>query len=873
MAARELNLTAEINTLQDQALQDLQSGAGTSSIGTLTSLTERLSERRIIPALQSNEDIPKKPDGTPVDPPTVNSSVPVSTAERVTGQKEETAKDDLQNGNSTATAGTQGKVNVAGGSASINVVPNPLLQYASYSPMWTMACLTKEQFNKPELYRDNDSALTGIIFSSGGRFESGRAQTDSGTPEYYVNNFQMLSVIAASPKTGNTNAVKFSFDVIEPYSMGLLLQSMQVAAQKNKYANYLDNAPYLLKLDFKGYDEKMNEIKIVKSKYFVMKLVSVKFEVNESGSIYKVEGVPYNHSAYGDLYNITYKDLKLTGDTVKDACDNLTKILNDNEDELVKQKRIDQPDRYVIDFPTKGYKSGIFKKSKEEETSGTKDVNSPQKIVIDKSKPAATEQLDLDSNDIGAAPFGFNSSSGGTFGFGFERDKIDEKTGKVIRDRITIDPSKREFLFAQSQSLTDIITQLIISSKYAKDALDPKKMTADGFIRWFKLDVQMQFLEFDEAIGDFAKKIIFRVVPYLVHHSIFSNPNSVPFGYQELEKKIAKKYNYIYTGDNVDILRFDIQINNLFYTGTSPSPEGESASVSVQDQQGPAPEPAKQTETQKGQAPQAQLSSLGRSRAFRDPSKLQKENKGGSGTAETTEKKVAEAFHKAFITGSSADLITVDLEILGDTYWLVDSGLTNHFSEASESTNQITEDGSANYEGSDVFIFITFRNPQDVNPVTGLYQWPYRGKVSPFTGIYRVVQVESQFQDGFFKQRLKCIRMPLQAIDLEGLIPAKTDKDSVLAIDVGEKKPQPSSLNETASPPVEYSPRIKPQPSPEIVEFPSLGARISTALNRGVNSLGSSNAPEYTGDDNIIRARLGLPLVPETNNSNNSLET
>jgi hypothetical protein len=639
---------------------------------------------------------------------------------------------------------------------------------------------------------------------------------------------------------------------------------MQVAAQTNKYANYLDNAPYLLKLDFKGYDEKMNEIKIVKSKYFVMKLVSVKFEVNEGGSVYKVEGVPYNHSAFGDLYNITYKDLKLTGNTVKEACDQLSLVLNENEDELVKQRRISQPDRYVVDFPTQGFKSSIFKKPREEDKGATTNPKEKPPIVINKSTPTATSQVELDSNDIGAATFGFGAESGGTFGFGFERDKVDSNTGKVIRDRITIDPTKREFLFSQSQSLTDIITQLVISSKYAKDALDPKKMTNDGFIRWFKLDIQMQFLEFDEFIGDFAKKIIFRVVPYLVHHSIFSNPNTVPFGYKELEKKIVKKYNYIYTGENSDILRFDIQINNLFYTGTAPSQEADSSNIVNQDQRGPAPEPGKQTETQKGSAPQAQLSSLGRSRSFKDPSKLQKENKGGAGSAESTEKKVAEAFHKAFITGSSADLVTIDLEILGDTYWLVDSGMANYFAEQNPVSDQITLDGSANYEGSDVFIFITFKTPTDVDVTTGLYKWPYRGKVSPFTGIYRVVQVQSTFQDGVFRQRLKCVRMPLQTSDLEGLVPARTEKDSVFSIRIGERKSQPSSLNETPPPPVNDNQEVK-VPPPVLAEIQSLGTRINSVLNRGINSLGDANAPPYTGDDPIVRARLGLP--PTDSNS------
>jgi hypothetical protein len=67
--------------------------------------------------------------------------------------------------------------------------------------------------------------------------------------------------------------------------------------------------------------------------------------------------------------------------------------------------------------------------------------------------------------------------------------------------------------------------------------------------------------------ADYAKKITYRVVPYYVHQSIFSNPSSAPVGYSELMKTVVKEYQYIYTGQNVDVLKFDININNLFYAG------------------------------------------------------------------------------------------------------------------------------------------------------------------------------------------------------------------------------------------------------------------------------------------------------------------
>jgi hypothetical protein len=613
--------------------------------------------------------------------------------------------------------------------------------------------------------------------------------------------------------------------------------------------------PYLLKLDFKGYDEKMNVYSVVKPKYFVMKLTSVKFEVTESGSKYRVEGVPFNHIGFSDIHNITYTDMKLTGDTVKEACDKLMEAINGQEKRMVDEKKITIPDEYVVEFPREAHVSQSFGKPPPVPTSAVTDPGEIPGVTVISSKPAASQPLDYDPNNIGASSFGFNATSGGNFVFKFERDVVDPETGKVQRDKVTIDPTRREFLFAQKQTITDIITQLVISSRYAKDALDPKKLTDDGFIRWFKMDVQIQFGEFDTTIGDFARKIIFRVIPYLVHSTIFANPNSIPKGYGQLEKKIVKKYEYIYTGQNTDILKFDIQINNLFYSGNNPNPEADSRAVSSPDQQGTAPKPGSTVPTGSGGRPEAQLAYTGRRRTGRSPDLLDKDNKGGSGDV-TTEQKVAESFHKAFLTGSSADLISVDLEILGDTYWLVDSGIANHFDEPQAGSTQITNDGSANYQGSDVFIYLIFRTPRDVRPELGIYGWPNRGKTSPFSGIYRVVQCESTFNDGVFKQRLKCVRMPLQAIDFEGKPPQATT-DQPFATGPSEPKPSPTGV--TSPPAVDafsFDESLLSIPKP-----PTFGQLPISGIDRFVNSLGDPNAPPYTGDDPIIRRRLGLPPV------------
>jgi hypothetical protein len=748
-----------------------------------------------------------KPDGTRAIEEFTNSTIALGNAVRKTLETPARAADVLQNGESKQ----ETKSNTTAASAKKNLpakVTNPMEVFASSNVLWTFACLTPGQFNDPKSYRNNPTALKNIVFSSAGRYDADRVGTFFGSPEYYINNFVMQTIIGANEATGNSNAVKFSFDIIEPHSMGLLLQSMQNAARKANYLSYLDNAPFVLRMDIQGFNELGQNLSQIKPKYFVMKLSSTKFTVNEGGSVYKVEAIPYNHQGFSDVINTTYSEVKLVAsgnghvfDLLTGSKGSLVAYLNDNEKKLKADGQITLTDEYVIQFPIL---SSDWQSSAGSQAEIKRATTDPGKEVKIPAVPADVIKKDpqlLDKNYIASASLGFDQSSGGKAVFKRAGDQYDEKTGVLIRDGMTIDPKTRAFQFGQNQSLTAIINQIILSSEYATNALKPQNLTPQGFIKWFKLDVQLELLDLDNLTGDYAKKITFRVVPYLVHQSIFANSTSAPVGYAELMKDVVKEYQYIYTGQNVDILSFSIDINNLFYAGANPKPEADAAKTATQDQF-PSETKNASTKTGKGQAKEVQGAQTGRSRPKRDP-RLLKGFKGGS-DYKTVEQNVAENFQEAFISGSSADMVTVNLEILGDPYWLIDSGMSNYFVGAASPTAQITDDGTMNYESGNVYIYISFRTPADINQVTGLYDFSVSGKESAFGGIYRVVSCENTFNDGNWKQKLKCIRMPgPQGPEVNETITGEkasvVNKAEVPAIEIGEKEPPKTSIVDNSS--------------------------------------------------------------------------
>lgn len=667
----------------------------------------------------------------------------------------------------------------------LNTLDNELEKFASYNCLWTLACLTKRQYNDPRSYRNSPADLKSIVFSSAGRYDGQRVKTLFGSPEYFINNFQMACQISPTTATGNSNAISFTFEVYEPYSMGLFLQSLQKAAVDAGHINYMSNTPFVLKLDFVGFDDTGKSYTGVKSKYFTIRLRKTEFKVTESGSVYTVEAVPYNHIGYGSNTNLITTDVSITGNTVKELLvegdRSLSRALNDAQDQLVKAKKKKFPDIYEVQFPS-SQEELLSALTNTTENRATTEPGASTGTTVG-SKPG--QIANYGNNEIGKSDMGFDQTSGGNYVFKDEGATRDEKTGKITKDKMTIDPKLRSFQFQQGQTITNVITQVVTTSTYCVDNIAKAKIDSEGMIDWFKVDVQVQLLEFDDSVGDYQKKWIYRVVPSKVHSSIFMNPKSAPPGYDELERRsVAKKYEYIYTGQNNSILNFEIKLNKLFYTGINMRPEQDTGQAQDPNANKAADDGTQKTKTNEGPSDAALAGNLGSRQLGPDPSKQGTTN-GGSGDV-TEEKKIAESFQKALLN-SNTDLVNVEIEILGDPYWIVDSGMGNYLSPANPNFPAVTIDGTMNYETRDIHVYLTFKTPADIDENTGMYKFKTGEITSEFSGLYRVKRCNNNFSDGTWKQKLEMIRMPLQPSDFDGK-PQRTDKNSTLAVGLDTKE-------------------------------------------------------------------------------------
>jgi hypothetical protein len=681
--------------------------------------------------------------------------------------------------------------------------PNPLEQFASYNYVFTLGCLSDFELNFPDLtYRRRDPGV--VILRSGGGPTPGSATLyeSAGKVEYFIDDVEIETIVAGNPNSRSTNATSLNFKVTEPYSMGLFLQALQVSAKRAGHPNYIE-APFLLSVEFKGYDDGNNYIHASNlRRMFPLKFVNIEFEVAEGGSVYTVQAIPYHEVALTDETQNTHTDLSFSGATVAEmlqtGAKSLTSVLNNREIAAERAGKVKKGNQYVIMFPTtnsSAQESTQFMMGQPEQAddtattreftdeeirryyiSTTGDTDGP--VPVDYRNEIANAagitvkrsnfgenireyaERSININEIGQSKIVNANTDGGTRPMQTPTNAENEDTkGEVNCCLVNLTGDIRQATFSSGKKIQTIIEEIIITSEFGRSIVS-KTPDSNGMIPWFRIESQVfnadSTAEVVSTTGIPSRIFVYRVIPYLVHISKFQSPSQSSPGIQQLKNQAIKEYNYIYTGKNKDILDFDIKFDAAFFT-------------SINGDMGQMGSDSKQSVTQEttatgpnvspGVSPgNPQAGELGRAQsAVAGPNRRD----GGIGFL-SPESQIARSFNEALMN-SPVDLIAVDLKILGDPYYICDSGMGNYNALQVPGILNITKDGTMNYQNGEVDIEINFRTPLDYGP-TGYMDFPSGGTapVGEFSGLYQVLFCKNVFSNGEFTQELQTIRRQRQ---------------------------------------------------------------------------------------------------------------
>jgi hypothetical protein len=586
-----------------------------------------------------------------------------------------------------------------------------------------------------DVSNNNTSMIQGFNNRSPGRFDM------------FIENVEIDTLMAFTEGSGSTLPTQIKFEVIEPYSVNGFIEAMHVAAVAAGYPSYLQ-ASFLLKMEFWGYPDNdqlqfKDPEKIPKSeRFFPIGLTGIDVDITERGTRYKCTAVPFNERAFGEP-NVIKKPIQMSGDYVGMILFDLIKNINEQVSKSDKDGKSEslgnKHDTYSIKFPiwsdTEGWTDGFNEIAASKLTEILKD-NALYKMV----DPATAGKPDAYKKQGSSQPTPAQQSK--------EPEAIKYTPGKTVVQ------------FAENMNIHEAISSVIRDSEYTRNILKDVKKSIDqfGMIKYFMVKVEVTNLN---VINETTKKPFqnfeYVVTPYKVHYTRIPTYGQEQIDDKNLKLLSLRQYNYIYTGKNIDIINFKLNFNTLFFEAV-PAAMGNNDTPSAKT--GAAPnngvvvrQNATPTETvQKQEVPTP-------------PTKVESspvQSTGGNAGQLLNDPYaiLAKKMHSAIID-SKASMITGEIELLGDPFYIATGGVGNYVS--TPDSRGKTKDGEADHIFSEVLITINFRNPIDINPDTGMMI--FDPELIPFSGVYKVNKASSTFKDGTFKQRLEILRIPGQILD------------------------------------------------------------------------------------------------------------
>jgi len=575
------------------------------------------------------------------------------------------------------------------------------------------------------------------------------------------------------------------------------------------HSNYME-APFVLSIEFIGYDDDGNVLSpAFSTRHIPFRFRNVVMKVEESGAVYDCDAAPYNEIAMTDSIQNTMADIQIKGLTVAQAlqtgAESLTSKLNARQIALEEAGQIDAADYYIVSFPPDdiGEQIGQAGESLLASLGATVSGGSDRRDLYESlvGNNAGDIPADLDAklqelpgvqvlgsalaqqlktlaetsiNNIGSArilPLGRPPGVGSPMQeAGFVEDE--DNPGYFRRDGLAYNSETLEYNFPSATRIQDIIEEVVTTSEHGRNMA--RESAADGTTKNHLVvpEVYDASSIFGSLVSGRSPRIyVYKVVPYTSDSADTSGPTSGVISDFLRKASAIKSYEYIYTGQNDDIIDLDLTFNNMFRTnalaGRGQTGLG-TVLGAVQNLFKGDPEPVPTTNSGGGTGTTSISGTAARSESATTTS-----GDNGGGPADDTEVSIARQMTDMLIS-SHNDLLMVDLKIHGDPFYITDVGFSNGFAIPNPLNSAITIEGQMNPTSEQILVALSFRTPVDYSDDDGFVKFPLGGflPVSSFSGIYQVRFITNSFKDGVFTQNLNLAYKRNQDQALESIIDA-----------------------------------------------------------------------------------------------------
>lgn len=670
---------------------------------------------------------------------------------------------------------------------------NPLHSYATSTYGITLSVLSKECHK--ELINGKTTGSwtpTYSLISSGSGDHTNRHPAFH--DDFYFDNLRMTTMIGTSANSRGTNAIQISFTIIEPYGMTLIDRIIDVAADpKVKSKNYLQQ-PYLLEINFYGSTElgEMHTRIPELQKRIPIKIIEMKIKVGSKGTEYSVSAVPYNHGALMESTNSTPANFEVRAKSVGDFFDSI------DADQLVQQvtEKNDQREDFkkITDQINEAEASGAMDRVNElskQYNELKKTINTPYSVTSYAGAWNAWQQKAADGKHVkipNQIRFEFDKEIKDSLivdpdKMPYSRSDMpppSEKTNKAAaQDNNTtvskktpsnsFDPKTMLFNISSGSSVTDVINLVMRNSDYIKkQVIDPltdkNTLPENKEVDFYKIIPKVELMDFDDKRNDYAKLTTFYVKKYSYYNTKHPSMSIAK------PKGAVKRYDYIYTGKNIDIIDLSLDFDTAYYTTVIVNREKTEA---VSSAVGASEGDAEADESKKAPAGAGSATPSVRIPVGNDAT--------ASSTGADTAKAVLVAnAMKSVMSSSRGDMLNIKLKILGDPHFIKQDDVYANPGQGDYADNKtMINAGTLNMDRGEIFCIVNFKTPVDMDDKTGLIRNDSKYSSSKFSGYYRILSVDNEFSRGQFVQTLDCIRVfdpPADKVDANRVEKAAEEK-------------------------------------------------------------------------------------------------
>ena len=704
---------------------------------------------------------------------------------------------------SEVTSGEPTKATTANNKKKKDPIPNPLLAYPSYTYGLSLALLTVKEYN--DIVSDVKNYQSNrVIIASAGRWNNDEGvsmfkRAPFFAEDFYFDNLDMTTVIGLNDQSRATNTINLKFSIIEPYGVTLLNRILDLSADI-KSLNYVAQ-PYLLQIDFFGMNDAGEIVGIIpdQTKRIPIRILKMDIKASAKGAEYQMEASPFNHSAW-DLSSVgTPANFEITAGTLESFLQSTVEETAFADAKTQREGLIGKNGQFqqaangtltvrggtgeVVPLTAIGNASAESTNSLRGKDAFYKVKSYGGAISAYYADLASREKTTIADKyyfkvhpDIikdGGSQFNLNIETLSTA----QTPMANQENRMAIRGTPgSLDHGLRVFAINTGTSIDQVVAFAMRHTKYLQGQVKPvsqfktdeeyKKYLAEQAnepLKWYKVVPTIKLGEYNITQETWAREITYHILPYTVYNT------KTREGPQGTWTEPCKLHNYWYTGKNNDVLDFNVEFNALYYTAVTAYRENLSKTRNLLE------DDTVDAKITPASREANAIMPLGKKKVVENS---QQHSSSGAVTIEAIALADVEA---SLYTTAGGDMLQAKLKIIGDPQYIKQDDLFYPpemitLPEQVDGTGiepRLIANGSLRMDQGEIYVQITVKSPSDIDEATGLMKFDSKYSTSLFSGMYRVLKVESHFTGGKFEQTLDVVRLPRQT-SLEPTSPLKT---------------------------------------------------------------------------------------------------